>query len=346
MRGRSRFLSTKRLGIAATALGGAGTVWYYNRRRLQERSSQLVVHHETDNVEDSLVGDELAQTHAHKPILFQWSSIPKFIEKRYDAAWAGNGALWNVGSTAVIGGVGLVSKLFLKYGSDTRVYNLDKFMDTIEQRDGRGMITVSNHESVLDDPVLWGVLPLETLFSIHKMRWVLGAADICFTSLPRSVFFALGQAIPTIRGSGIYQPAVDFAIRKANQGGWIHIFPEARVNQTAAMIRFKWGVGRIIMESDTCPLVIPVWHTGMSEVRPLVGPPIRFGKRVTLAFGDPIDFQDTLAEWRAGRLTETEARIKITSTVFTALAALKVKTEEMQCPDSDENNNDGKSISI
>lgn len=88
------------------------------------------------------------------------------------------------------------------------------------------------------------------------------AAPFILLYRPRSVFFALGQAIPTIRGSGIYQPAVDFAIRKANQGGWIHIFPEARVNQTDAMIRFKWGVGRIIMESETCPLVIPVWHAG------------------------------------------------------------------------------------
>lgn len=84
----------------------------------------------------------------------------------------------------------------------------------------------------------------------------------------------------------------------------------------------------------------------MSEVRPLVGPPIRFGKRVTLAFGDPIDFQDTLAEWRSGHLTETEARIKITSAVFTALAALKAKTEEMQCPESDEIKYDSKSRTI
>lgn len=79
---------------------------------------------------------------------------------------------------------------------------------------------------------------------------------------PRSIFFSLGQAIPTIRGSGIYQPAVDYAIHKANQNGWIHIFPEARVNQSDAMIRFKWGVGRIVMESERCPIVIPVWHNG------------------------------------------------------------------------------------
>jgi monolysocardiolipin acyltransferase len=50
----------------------------------------------------------------------------------------------------------------------------------------RGLINVaivSNHESVLDDPFLWGVLPLKTLFNINQMRWVLGAADICYTTM-------------------------------------------------------------------------------------------------------------------------------------------------------------------
>jgi monolysocardiolipin acyltransferase len=42
---------------------------------------------------------------------------------------------------------------------------------------------VSNHLSVWDDPVLWGVLPMKTLLDIDRMRWVLGAADICYTTL-------------------------------------------------------------------------------------------------------------------------------------------------------------------
>jgi hypothetical protein len=144
-----------------------------------------------------------------------------------------------------------------------------------------------------------------------------------------SLFFGLGQVIPTVRGYGIYQPAVDFAIEKANQNCWLHIFPEARVNQQEALLRFKWGVGRIIMESDKCPLVVPMWHTGMSEIRPLNGPPIRLFKPVTIAFGDPIDFQDTLDEWRSGKIDEETARIRITDRIFKTLGELKEKTERM-----------------
>jgi monolysocardiolipin acyltransferase len=139
----------------------------------------------------------------------------------------------------------------------------------------------------------------------------------------------LGQVIPTVRGYGIYQPAVDFAIHKANQNCWLHIFPEARVNQEEALIRFKWGVGRVVMEAERCPIVVPMWHMGMSEIRPLNGPPIRLFKPVTIAFGDPIDFQDTLDEWRSGKIDEETARILITNRIFKNLGELREKTERM-----------------
>ncbi|KAI8384784.1 acyltransferase-domain-containing protein [Radiomyces spectabilis] len=242
-----------KLGTAATVMGG--TCYYtfiYSRNTPQRPPPQTL--------EDSLVGQEA-------PSIFQWSSLPPFIERRYDPPYPENGPIWNAASTVVTGGVGLFAKFMLRYFQQTRVYNIDAFLKIVDEdnRD-RALITVSNHESVWDDPFLWGVLPVRTLLDIHKMRWVLGAADICFTTIPKSLFFSLGQAIPTIRGCGIYQPAVNFAIHKANQNGWIHIFPEARVNQTASMIRFKWGVGRIIMEADRCPIVIPVWHNGTQLV--------------------------------------------------------------------------------
>lgn len=67
----------------------------------------------------------------------------------------------------------------------------------------------------------------------------MGASDIIFTnpsasfgfltemriklSIARvfSTFFRNGQVIETFRGQGIYQPAVDAAIEKVDQGGWV-----------------------------------------------------------------------------------------------------------------------------
>ncbi|KAI9025255.1 acyltransferase-domain-containing protein [Phycomyces nitens] len=204
-----------------------------------------------------------ALTAVYTPPPFDWETIPGFIKKRFEPPYPANSMTWNVFSSLVMGCVGSFGKLFIYCLNDTHTHNMEPALAIIDQENrSRGLITVSNHASVWDDPFLWGVLPTKTLFSVTKMRWVLGAADICYTSLFKSLFFSLGQGIPTMRGAGVYQPAVDFAIHKMDQHQWIHIFPEARVNQGDDLIRFKWGIGRIVMEAKECPIIIPVWHKG------------------------------------------------------------------------------------
>jgi hypothetical protein len=113
------------------------------------------------------------------------------------------------------------------------------------------------------------------------------------------LFFNRGQVIETFRSSanpskaGIYQVGLDLAIKKVSpslyymhhrqipdkfipytvprilqldQGHWLHIFPEAKVNQNPQyeLIRFRWGVSRILMETKRKNIeVIPVWIEGV-----------------------------------------------------------------------------------
>ncbi|CAG8844588.1 4910_t:CDS:2, partial [Racocetra persica] len=72
----------------------------------------------------------------------------------------------------------------------------------------------------LDDPLLWGSIPFKCFLSLHRVRWTLGAQEICFTTPALSRFFSLGQVIPTVRGAGIYQPAMNFALDRLNEGKW------------------------------------------------------------------------------------------------------------------------------
>ena len=44
-----------------------------------------------------------------------------------------------------------------------------------------------------------------------------------FTSPLVSKFFPLGQVIETVRGAGIYQPALDTAIKRVDDGGWVSL---------------------------------------------------------------------------------------------------------------------------
>lgn len=76
-------------------------------------------------------------------------------------------------------------KPLLSYAmKETRIEGLPLLLDLVEQgRDrNRGLLTISNHISTLDDPMLWGMMPFSTYLDTSKARWTLGAADILFTN--------------------------------------------------------------------------------------------------------------------------------------------------------------------
>ncbi|CCM00200.1 uncharacterized protein FIBRA_02228 [Fibroporia radiculosa] len=217
-------------------------------------------------------------------------------------------------SRATVTAVGLLCKTFLNIGYCSSVNvngieNLYEALESNERNNGRGVITVANHISTLDDPVVWGVLPFRFYLDSRMMRWTLGASDVMFTN-PK------GQIIETFRGRGIYQPAVDTAIEKLNQGDWIHLFCEGKVNQPAfnphedptRLLRFKWGVGRILMESNKPPVIIPMWLTGFDQLMPeRRQAPWKFFPRpraaLTITFGEPISI-DELRERLEGIVRE------------------------------------------
>ncbi|XP_026672287.1 tafazzin homolog isoform X2 [Ceratina calcarata] len=192
------------------------------------------------------------------------------------------------------------------------------------------LITVSNHHSCFDDPGIWATLDVKHMFNRRRMRWSLAAHDICFTKTWHSYFFMLGKCIPVIRGAGVYQEAMDFCIEKLAAGEWIHVFPEGKVNMIKENLRLKWGVGRLIMESPVTPMVIPIYHLGMDQVLPNQPPyRLQMRKKVTLNYGEPIDFTALVKKLRASNASEIEARKAITDRIQEELQRLKTITEEL-----------------
>lgn len=134
--------------------------------------------------------------------------------------------------------------------------------------------------------------------------------------------------IPTVRGDGIYQPAVTYSIQRMNAGDWVHIFPEGIV--TLEPVRLKWGVGRMLAECNHVPIVLPFWHCGMEDVLPCVEPYIpRFGKKVTVLFGEPIEVKSVIEECRKDQLCEEKTRIKLTNVIQEKMYALQEETERL-----------------
>ncbi len=201
----------------------------------------------------------------------------------------------------------------------------------LENRGDRGLLTFSNHVSVLDDPLLIANMGLAEL-PYHRKRWVSADAVKLFSSPLNALIFSAGKCVPTVRGGGLDQPALHFLSDRLRHGDWVHIFPEGGANSDPqARLRhpFKAGIGRLIDQAR--PLALPFYHRGMQHVAPPRKLPRR-GHRVSVLFGEPVDCDDAflarfdaagdagrrdtrrrevwraLSEWAYGVLKELEGR--------------------------------------
>lgn len=112
----------------------------------------------------------------------------------------------------------------------------EAFLRAVLQRNSdRGLVTVSNHRSLFDDPgVLSCLLPLPVALRPEYNRWGICSQEYCFNdALPGIVkgYIGAGQVLPIRRGAGIDQKLLlDFA-RHLAAGEWCHVFPEGGVWQ-------------------------------------------------------------------------------------------------------------------
>ncbi|KAF4397064.1 hypothetical protein G4B88_008910 [Cannabis sativa] len=116
--------------------------------------------------------------------------------------------------------IGSLSKLLASSLNSTSVQNPQTLLHLVRSRPpGVPLITVANHISVLDDPLIWGFPGFPSMDS-NLGRWVLAAKDICFTNNFSSYFFRIGKCIPITRGGGIYQEHMNEALEKLDTGAW------------------------------------------------------------------------------------------------------------------------------
>ncbi|XP_054825532.1 N-acylphosphatidylethanolamine synthase isoform X3 [Prosopis cineraria] len=162
--------------------------------------------------------------------------------------------------------VGTFAKLVASLFNSSCVHNADTLIRLVRSRPpGVPLITVSNHMSTLDDPLMWGFKGFPT-FDANLGRWVLAAEDICFRNAFYSYICRLGKCIPITRGGGIYQEHMNEALERLNHGDWLHTFPEGKVVQDDAPIRrLKWGTASLIVRASLSPIVLPIVHHGFQK---------------------------------------------------------------------------------
>uniref|UniRef100_A0ACD5X8U3 Uncharacterized protein n=1 Tax=Avena sativa TaxID=4498 RepID=A0ACD5X8U3_AVESA len=196
--------------------------------------------------------------------------------------------------------IGNACHIFMHGLNTVQIYGAEKLQQALQERPkGKSLLTVSNHVAAMDDPfVIASLLPPSVMLEAQKLRWTLCATDRCFTNPVLSTFFRSVKVLPVSRGEGIYQKGMDMALPKLNNGGWVHIFPEGSRSRDGGktISPAKRGVGRLVMDADSLPVVVPFVHTGMQDIMPVGKRIPRTGKRVIVVVGDPINFDDLMAE--------------------------------------------------
>ncbi|EFW99315.1 tafazzin [Grosmannia clavigera kw1407] len=253
--------------------------------------------------------------------------------------------LWRTASTAVMATTGLICRTFLYGLSSVEVHGLDKFLALLDSRRDiearqRGLITGG-----LDDPLIWGVLPWRYTLDHRNLRWGLGAHDICYKNSGQTLpthrlnhsplgglfqptieqavgVLSLPSSTPTTtttttkmsatamapffstNGVDRWPSPASFA---CNRPGWVHIFPEGAVHQQRdrGLRYFRWGIARLILESEPAPEVVPMFIDGPDRVMPEDREFPRFlprvGQHIRVVFGDALGsdaFAEERARWR------------------------------------------------
>ncbi|KAF3924923.1 Tafazzin [Orbilia brochopaga] len=216
-----------------------------------------------------------------------------------------------VGTTWLISTTALLAKAFLFGLNSTTVHGLENLTRVLDLRLQEGTkesrsAFITGDNDVIDDPLIWGVLPFKYLFTRENFRWTLGSQDICFKNRFTSAFFIRGQVLPTYRLQhsvlgGLFQPVVDQTLEMLTHTSlrgqlaasssnmlpgvkwtapltttassaappiWLHVFPEGQIFQhpTLQMRYFKWGIARYILELPSPPIVLPMFHSGIQNV--------------------------------------------------------------------------------
>jgi len=144
-------------------------------------------------------------------------------------------------------------------------------------KDGQGAIIVANHRSSVDPVFIH-------LVARRRVRWMV-AKEYCDHTI-FGWFLGITGAIPTRRG-GVDSAAIRHAVQLLQQGQWVGILPEGRINMTDQVLNPVRPGAALIARRAGVPIV-PVYIEGAPfDCTP--ESPFRMPANVTVSIGSPID---------------------------------------------------------
>lgn len=141
------------------------------------------------------------------------------------------------------------------------------------------VILAANHRSFLDSIFIPAVVRRRVTF----------VAKAEYFDDPKSAWFfrAVGQIPIRREGGSASERALDSAMDVLHGGGMFGIYPEGTRTRDGLMHRGHTGVARLALRSGAP--VVPVGLIGTDAIQPVDSKLPRFGKRVTIRFGAPLE---------------------------------------------------------
>ncbi|HEY2883432.1 MAG TPA: 1-acyl-sn-glycerol-3-phosphate acyltransferase [Pirellulales bacterium] len=171
---------------------------------------------------------------------------------------------------------------------------------------GAGAVIVANHRS--------GVDPSFIQTCTRRVVYWMVAREYCEMKFVGALLRAF-QVIPVGRG-GVDTAATKHAIRLAQEGGLVGMFPEGRINLKGEPILLPGRPGAALVALKARVPIIPVWITGAPYDGTALGP-LKMRAKVRVQIGQPIDISAYY-----GREKEEGVKQEITKIALRELAKL------------------------
>eukprot|EP00271_Cylindrocystis_brebissonii_P023255 TRINITY_DN954_c0_g2_i2.p1 TRINITY_DN954_c0_g2~~TRINITY_DN954_c0_g2_i2.p1 ORF type:complete len:326 (-),score=19.93 TRINITY_DN954_c0_g2_i2:58-1035(-) len=245
-------------------------------RHLSQNGGSPLPH--SDENSPSLINDHLASTDSIpkpqlttaapgvvtlSPQIFARTDYPRWVTEAMSPSY-----FYSIPRRVILSAVCAFACLLNSVFNRTTVHNLERLKEVAQRRPaGTPLLTISNHKSTLDDPLMWGIWSLRAS-DPNICRWTLTAKDMCFFNPYISYFFRLGKCLPVDRWGTIKQGCFDEAVELLKQGEWLHMFPEGKILQDDLRLqRMKWGVASVIARcEENPPIIMCIAHSGFEKV--------------------------------------------------------------------------------
>ncbi|WP_225447355.1 1-acyl-sn-glycerol-3-phosphate acyltransferase [Streptacidiphilus sp. PB12-B1b] len=173
------------------------------------------------------------------------------------------------------------------------------------------VIIASNHLAAIDSAVIPLLAPRPVVF-LAKAEYFTGKG---LKGRLVKAFFAAMDSVPVQRGTHrAAQAALDTGLEVLKSGRAFGIYPEGTRSRDGRLYRGRTGVAWLALASGAP--VVPVALEGTEQIQP-IGTLLPRIRRVTIRFGEPLDFSD-----RIGATPVGPVRRAVTDEIMDAIHAL------------------------